>query len=180
MALSEINTGDALPPNYRFLPIPIAELKALAQDREYSLNPVLLDEIRQGPNTCFGIYDGHKVANYFFIFVNPIRIQMTDHLEITFGSRYAYLCAAFTHAKYRGMRMNSIGSILAAKEYFRKGFEELLAYVEANNFGSLRSYERVGWRTVGSVRIARLFGRYFIHTESGCAARSFRVATRDS
>jgi hypothetical protein len=180
IALSEITSDDLLPPQYRFSPIPIDELKTLSDNNEYGINPILIEEVQQGPNVCFGIYDGHTVANYFFVFVNPIRVRMTEHLEISFGSRYAYLCAAFTHANYRGLRMNSVGSLLAAKRYFSRGFKELLAYVESNNFSSLRSFQRVGWRTIGTVRIVRIFGRYFIQTESGCAERSFRVSARAS
>ena len=64
---------------------------------------------------------------------------MSDDLLVTFGADYAYLCATFTHPDYRGLHLNSIGVGLAAKEYRRLGFAVLLAYVESNNFSSLKS-----------------------------------------
>jgi hypothetical protein len=173
IALPAVPFEQNLPRQYRFGCIPAAELTMLSRNPEYSMNPVLLQEMKRGDNACFGIYDGQAVANYLFIFVTPVR--MNDELEVSFGPRYAYLCAAFTHPLYRCLHMNSIASGLADREYLNRGFHELLAYVESNNFSSLRSFARIGWRTIGTIHIFRIFGRYYIHTSAGCDAYSFRV-----
>jgi len=173
IAISEIPTKPALPPNFRFEHIPVGEVARLSQNPEYALHPRLLHEMARGNNTCFGIYDGRTLANYMFVFVTPA--LMTDELEVAFGPRYAYLCAAFTHPRYRGLHVNSLGVDLGVREYLTRGFREILAYVESNNFSSLKSFARCGWRTVGTVHILRLFGRYIIHNGRGCSAYAFRV-----
>ena len=174
LALSSITTEHILPSNYRFERIPGEQLPALSKNKEYGLNPVLLQELARGENVCFGIYDGETLANYLFIFLTPV--LMSDDLEVIFSSRCAYLCAAFTHPAYRGLHLNSIASGLAFKQYSELDVEALLAYVESNNFSSLKSFRRIGWRTIGTVHIVHLFGRYFIRNGPGCGTYSFRVS----
>jgi hypothetical protein len=108
-----------------------------------------------------------------FFFTEPT--MMSDDLQVRFNPGHAYLCATFTHPAYRGLHLNSIGVGLGAKEYQRRGYRVLLAYVESNNFSSLRSLHRIGWEDVGSVDIIRAFGRYFIHNSSGCRPFGFQV-----
>jgi hypothetical protein len=144
--LSEVTFAAPLPRNFRFRRISEKELSLLTQVPEYGINPVLLDEIR-----------------------------WTDELEITFPSGCAYLCATFTHPDYRGRQFNSIGVGLASKEYLTRGLRPLFAYVESNNFSSLRSLHRIGWKRVGTIYVLRMWGRYLILSGRGCKNYGFRV-----
>jgi hypothetical protein len=85
------------------------------------------------------------------------------------------LCATFTHPDYRGLHLNTIGVGLAGNQYLSRGFQGLLAYVESNNFSSLRSLGRGGWNRVGTIHILRMMGRYLIHADQGCNNYAFRV-----
>jgi len=173
VTISKVKRHDPLPAGYLFKPIMPDDLAKLAQDKAYEINPVLLRESRQAGNSCFGIFDGSRLANYLFIYTTPA--LMTDDLQITFGRNYAYLCATFTHPDYRGRHMNSIAAAFASGAYLDKGFKKLLAYVDANNFSSLKSLFRVGWVAVDTIYIVRIFGRYFIRSGAGSSAHEFRI-----
>jgi hypothetical protein len=174
LGLSEVTLEGPLPPNFKFKLISEEELNTLAQIYEYGINHILLEETRSHQdNHCYGIYDGQRLAHYLFMFVTPA--LMTDDLEITFSSGYAYLCATFTHPDYRGLHLNSIGVGLAGREYLSRGFRGLLTYVESNNLSSLRSLYRVGWKQIGTIHILRMLGRYLIHSDKACDSYAFRV-----
>ena len=173
VALSESPVVEPLASHFHFRRIPPAELAEWAATPEYDINPVLLEEVTHEQNSCFGIFDGPRLAQYLFFFTEPT--MMSDDLQVRFNSGHAYLCATFTHPDYRGLHLNSIGVGLGAEEYQRRGYKVLLAYVESNNFSSLRSLHRIGWHDVGSVGIIRAFGRYFIRNSSGCRPYGFHV-----
>jgi hypothetical protein len=65
----------------------------------------------------------------------------------------------FTHPQYRGQRLHAVGMNLALREYLNRGYRGLVSYVESNNFSSLKSVYRLGYRDIGSIAVWKAFGR---------------------
>jgi len=55
------------------------------------------------------------------------------------------------------------------------GYKGFLAYVDWNNFSSLKSCYRLGFTDFGKIYLARFFGRYLVHADGGCANYAFRL-----
>lgn len=171
--LSKSSTVETLPTKLDFREISVEEFRRISEDGEYKIGPIPLREIAQGGNVCFGLFDNGVLANYLLMYATSA--QMTEDLEIHFDSHYGYLCNTFTHPNYRGLHLNSIAVGMGAKEFLARGFRGLLAYVESDNFSSLKSLYRIGWKDVGTIYILRVFGCYFIRASSGCAPYGFHV-----
>ncbi|HLH30360.1 MAG TPA: GNAT family acetyltransferase, partial [Terriglobia bacterium] len=85
-----------------------------------------------------------------------------------FDSRYVYMYKGFTAVAYRGQRLHAIGMTRALAEYQSRGFRGLVSYVESNNFDSLRSCYRMGYRNCGQIRVLRAAGKYFVRPDTHC------------
>jgi hypothetical protein len=169
----KITLKDRLPKGFLFREMSLDEFRAFSKDPEYEIGPILIEELCRNGNKCFGLFDSDgALANYVLMYVSSA--HMNKDLEVSFDEGYAYLCMTFTHPRYRGLHLSSVGVGLAAQRFLDMGYG-LLAYVESHNFSSLRSLSRIGWREVGSVFVVRCLGRYFIHATSGCKPYGFRL-----
>jgi L-amino acid N-acyltransferase YncA len=83
---------------------------------------------------------------------------------------------AFTLERYRGQRLHAAGVTRALEYYRAKGFRGLVSYVESNNFDSLKSSYRMGYRQCGRIRVMRLAGRYFVYREPECKLYGLKVS----
>jgi hypothetical protein len=171
--LPEVSGTYHLPEKYDYKEISPEQFQAIALNREYEIPHRLVQEMSQRGNICYGIFDNGVLANYVLMYSSSARI--TEDLIVCFDSSYGYLCNTFTHPQFRGEHLSSIGVALASNQFFGRGFQELLAYVESHNFSSLKSLYRIGWRDVDTIYVVRLLGRYFIRTGSACRRYGFRV-----
>jgi hypothetical protein len=84
----------------------------------------------------------------------------------------------FTHTRYRGQRLHAIGMMAALEASRADGSGGLVSYVESNNFSSLRSCGRMGYRDFGWIAFARARDRYWIRASAGCREYGFRLEHR--
>ncbi|SEM52606.1 hypothetical protein SAMN04487857_102449 [Pseudomonas sp. ok272] len=144
------------------------------QLRHYALAPVnelpdhFIDEAMAKGDQCFGLFDGEILASYGWYSRQPTPIDPPE-LFLHFSTSFVYMYKGFTHLDYRGQRLHAIGMNLALKHYLEQGFEGLVSYVESDNFDSLKSCYRLGYRDIGSIYLIHLFGRYLSFASSGCA-----------
>ena len=129
--LTTIQKTELLPHGFVFREVGFEEFQTFANNREYEIAPVLLKEAYQPGNVCYGVFTNGVMANYVLMYSTGA--QITDDLAVRFDPLYGYLCNTFTHHRYRGLHLNSIAVTLAAEDFRRRGFEELLAYVESHN-----------------------------------------------
>ncbi len=122
---------------------------------------------------CYAILDGEKLASYGWYSTKPTSIN--PELVLYFNDQWVYMYKGYTHPGYRGQRLHAIGMAKALEAFTKKGFKGLISYVETNNFASLKSVYRMGYRNFGKVRILKIFGRYFIKSDEGCSAYDFTV-----
>src|SRR5262249_50981302 len=97
-------------------------------------------------------------------------------LKLHFNPEYIYMYKGFTHDNYRGQRLHAIGMNLALREYLNRGYRGLVSYVESNNFASLKSVYRMGYKDFGTVYILKMLGEKLIYSSPGCKKYDFYVS----
>ena len=120
---------------------------------------------------CFGIVDNNNLASYGW-YSNAFT-SIDDELELCFDMSWTYMYKGFTKRDYRGQRLHAYGMAMALDAYVKEGKKGLVSYVEANNYRSLRSTVRLGYRNFGKVFLMRAFGGYRIFASTGCRPYAF-------
>lgn len=136
-----------------------------------------VDQALSRGDECFGIFDEDKLASFGWYSSRPTTIEAD--LALHFDPAWVYMYKGFTLGAYRGKRLHGIGMSLALREYTQRGSRGLISYVEGNNFASLRSTEKMGYKQFGAVYMARVRGRALTWSSPGCKPYGFRVEWRD-
>lgn len=131
-----------------------------------------LDALDKG-DECFALFEGDRLASFGWYSNQPTLIS--DGLSLHFDPSWVYMYKGFTLPDYRGKRLHGIGMSLAARAYTERGSRGLISYVKSNNFQSLRSIERMGYRIFGDVYLARVLGRPVTWSTPSCKPYGFRL-----
>jgi hypothetical protein len=157
-----------LPPRFRFTNLDETDLLTFAQIDEYELTADFVRQALAKGDECYAILDGDILASYGWYSHHPTLTNSKD-LILDFDRRtYVYMYKAFTLERYRGMRLHAAGVTRNLARCQALGFQGLLSYVESNNFDSLKSSYRMGYRKCGRIHVARIAGKYLIRTEPEC------------
>ncbi len=148
-------------------------LRDYSKQPEYEIAPEFLEQALSKGDQCFGIVDGDKLASYGW-YSNKATI-ITDELSLHFNPQFIYMYKGFTHNDYRGQRLHAIGMNLALRAYLQQGFQGLVSYVESNNFSSLKSVYRMGYKDFGEIFIMKAADKYLIFPSPGCKQYGFEV-----
>lgn len=175
-----IVTMDSLDPKY-LQTNPKYEHKFLSEEevKKYSKNPEtqisekFLNKALPKGDRCFAILDGDFLAAYGWYSTLPTAIS--DELDLHFDSQWVYMYKGYTHPNYRGQRLHAIGMAKALEAVSKEGSKGLISYVATNNYASLKSVYRMGYRNFGKVRISKMFDKYHIKREEGCEQYAFNV-----
>ena len=157
-----------------------AEFLTTAQLREYAKDPrtemadAFLDQALARGDQCYGIRDGETLAAYGWYSSGGTPTGIAD-FEVSFDADWVYMYKGFTDTRYRGQRLHAIGMTRALQHYRSLRYRGLVSYVEAQNFDSLKSCFRMGYRLFGSVYVVGLFGRSFAFSSPGCRRFGFRL-----
>lgn len=163
------------PEPYRAMFLDPIMLRSFSRDPANELAADFLDEALSKGDACLGILAGDTLAAYGWYACTPTRIDPPD-LVLHHGERYVYMYKGFTHPGHRGRRLHAIGMTMALRHYLDRGFKGLVSYVESNNFKSLNSVSRMGYRIFGTLYVARILGIYLTHASAGCREHRFRIA----
>jgi hypothetical protein len=156
-----------LPDHLRYACLEGARLSLYGRAKENELPEAFVQDALDAGDECYGIVDGNILASYGWYSKASTVVDGT--LRLNFDPQYVYMYKGFTANAYRGKRLHAIGMMLALNEYRNQGFKGLVAYVESNNFDSLKSCYRMGYQSCGRIRVLRLGNRYFIHRGRGCS-----------
>ena len=117
--------------------------------------------------------DGDFLASYGWYSTKPTAIS--DELNLHFDPQWVYMYKGYTHPSYRGQRLHAIGMAKALEAFSEEGYKGLISYVATNNYASLKSVYRMGYRNIGKVKVVKKFNKYHIKREEECKAYSFDV-----
>jgi hypothetical protein len=154
-------------------------LREHAADPVNELSTTFLDEAFAKGDECFGIVVGNRLAAYGWYAFGATRIHPRD-LVLRVSNRYVYMYKGFTHPSHRGRRLYTIGMNLALAHYLGRGFAGMASYVESNNFRALQSTRRMGFATLGTVALLRIFGLYVTCASPGCRKLGLRIEPTES
>jgi hypothetical protein len=143
-----------------------SQLEEFANNPEYDITEEFLASAIEKGDECFGVFVGGVLGSYSWC--SSQSTENSDGLTVSFNSEYAYVYKGFTHLQYRGQHLHAIGMTLALREYLSRGYKGLVAYVESNNFSSLKSFYHLGHRDIGCIVVWKLFGWPIIVARRGC------------
>jgi hypothetical protein len=119
------------------------------------------------------LFDGDALASYGWYSEKPSPID--DHFVLHFDPAYTYMYKGYTLPAYRGRRLHAVGMCRALRAFAGESKTGLISYVEANNFASLRSVARMGYRVFGNVYLLRAANRAFTFATRSCRNYGFWV-----
>lgn len=106
-------------------------------------------------------------------------VPIDEHFSVRFSDDFTYMYKGFTHPDYRGEKLHAYGmagALVAAAKSRKKG---LISYVEIDNFASLKSCDRLGYRIFGTCIALRILGKSFVMTTPGCKRFKFNIQKRE-
>lgn len=150
-----------------------AELQALAATGEYEISKEFLSGALEKGDECYALLEGSRVAAFGWYSRRPTAVN--EELTLHFDPAYVYMYFGYTHADYRGKRLHAFGMTHALRAYTERGCQGMVSFVESDNFASLRSCERMGYKVAGRIHSAKVGGKYWIRASKGCKAFGFRL-----
>ncbi|NOG43914.1 MAG: GNAT family acetyltransferase [Calditrichaeota bacterium] len=159
---------------YRFLTN--EELKEYSKDENNFISPEFLEHAIEKGDYCYAVLDGDVLASYGWYSAKPTEIN--EELSLHFDDSWIYMFKGYTSLDYRGQRLHAIGMARSLKAFAEKGFKGIISYVETNNYASLRSCERMGYKNFGKVCIKKTRRGFRINPEESCAEYSFTVKAK--
>lgn len=149
------------------------ELEPYARAGEHDLDVAFVDEAYRRGDRCHVVFEGTNLCAYGWYSTRPTPID--EQLTLCFDPAYTYMYKGYTVPAYRGKRLHGFGMALALRTITEEGGEGLVSYVLSNNFASLRSVARMGYRIFGDVYVMSAFGHALAYSTPGCRPYGFRV-----
>lgn len=140
--------------------------RKFASDPIYELPESFLDHALENDYKCYAFVQDDVVASYGWIPEKSSAID--DRFLFHHDNTYIQRIRGFTHPNFRGLRLHGFGLVAGLKDYQARGYKGMISVMEAQNYYSRRSLDRIGYETFGMIFVIKLFGRYFIHASKGC------------
>jgi hypothetical protein len=164
----------APPTGYRGAFLEYAQLRKLTNSPEWELSEDFLKDAFAKGDRCYGFTRNGELAAYQWYATAPTQTDWRG-MVANFNSDYVYMYKGFTHPKHRGHRLYPVGVTTVLAEYMKQGCRGFLSIVESNNFASLKSCRRMGYRDVGKILIAALFDRCLLKADPSCETYGLRL-----
>lgn len=150
------------------------ELILYSKDKSNELPIRFLKSAMLKGDKCYAIIDQGEVAGYGW-YSNKETTTDIKKLTFSFDPTYAYMYKGLTKKNYRGQRLHAIGMSWALQRQLEMGAKGLVSYVEAENFDSLKSCYRMGYKKVGTIIVINMFGKNFLYHTKSCKKHNIRL-----
>jgi hypothetical protein len=164
-------------PGYEGRFVDPVELEPLAHARQHELDLGFLEQAIRRNDRCYAMFEGNALAAYGWYAQRPTPID--EHFELHFDDAYTYMFKGYTVPAYRGKRLHAVAMCRALRALAGEGRRGLVSYVASNNFASLKSTARMGYRVFGDVYLVQAAGRSLTWATPGCRSYGFRVEVRN-
>jgi hypothetical protein len=144
-----------------------------SHDRTHGITAEFVGSALARGDRCYALFDGETLAAYGWYSDRPTPLD--EHFVLHFGSGWTYMYKGYTMDAYRGKRLHAVGMCGALRALTDEGRKGLISCVESNNFASLHSVTRMGYRIFGDVYLLRIAGRSFAYATKGCRPYAFWV-----
>jgi hypothetical protein len=131
-----------------------------------TISPPIFCTRRARGDRCYALFDGESLAAYGWYSNLPTPID--EHFVLHFDRAYTYMYGGYTLPAYRGKRLHAVGMCRALRAITEEGKKGLISDVFSNNFASLQSVTRMGYRIFGEVYLFRAGNHCFTYATNGC------------
>jgi hypothetical protein len=135
------------------------EIRACSADPANDIDPWLVERAEAERELCFGVFVNQRLAGYGWCAFGAIDPRHSEGVAMTCPQRIAYTYKGFTHAEFRGKRLNGLRVLLAAKQLAARGIKKIVALVDWTNDASMRSCLDTGGTILGRL-VTIGMGRY--------------------
>ena len=149
------------------------ELERLSRDPAHQMPPEFLRVALARGDRCYALFDGPALAAYGWYSGRPTPLD--EHFTLHFARGWIYMYKGYTLPAWRGKRLHAVGMCRALRALTEEGANGLISCVASNNFASLHSVTRMGYRIFGQAWLARIGGIAATGASAGCRAYGFRV-----
>lgn len=153
--------------------VSVEQLWKYSQDEIYEMPPGFLNTALARGDRCYALFEGDTLAGYGWYSTLPTALD--DHFVLHFDPVWTYMYKGYTLPSYRGKRLHALGMCSALQALTREGRKGLISCAASNNFASLRSVDRIGYRIFGDAYLLRVAGRTFTYATRSCREYGFRV-----
>jgi hypothetical protein len=155
-----------------------AELEAAARAGTHDFTLDFLARALERGDRCYGIFDGGALASHGWYAQQSTPIN--EHYLLHFDPAYTYMFKGHTLPEYRGKRLHAVGMCRALRAFTEEGKRGLVSYVASNNFASLRSVARMGYKIFGNLYLARTARHALAFASGGCLPYGVRASVMSS
>ena len=154
---------------FKYLFLDEHQLKNFAENQDYELPASFVESALQRGDECLGIVDDGELVGYGW-YSNDDTLTDLHQLKFCFDQSYMYAYKGFTKTEYRGQRLQGNRLQSALNHYHEKGYLGIIYYIESDNYDSLKSCFRMGFKVIGSIVVLKAFGKVY-HFNSKSALR---------
>jgi len=154
------------------------ELQRLARDDAHQMPPEFLRIALARGDRCYALFDGLLLAAYGWY--TGQQAPLDEHFTLHFDAGWTYMYKGYTLPAWRGKRLHAVGMCRALRALTDEGKRGLISCVASNNFASLHSVTRMGYRIFGQAGLLRVAGFSATWASAGCRAYGFRVEASDA
>jgi len=148
-----------------------AQLRRFAKGPSNHISDSFLDQALLKGDRCYAFLAGDRLASFGWYSDKPTLID--GGLQLEFDPSWVYMYHGFTHEADRGHRLHAVGMAKALRAFTEMGYRGIVSYVELNNYSSLKSCYRMGYRNFGRIAAFRLFGSFLVRRDRACEPYSF-------
>ena len=149
------------------------QLRECARDDAHQMTPEFVRKALARGDRCYALFDRSALATYGWY--SDLPSPLDDHFVLHFDPAWTYMYKGYTMPAYRGRRLYAVGVCRALRALTEEGQEGLISCVASNNFASLHSVTRMGYKIFGDVYMLRAGGSSFTYATRSCREYGFRV-----
>lgn len=151
------------------------QIKNFAEDSENELPVKFVESALKRGDECLGIIDDGELAGYGW-YSNGDTFTDLHNLKFCFDPAYMYAYKGFTKMEYRGQRLQGLRVRSALNHYHEKGFNGIVYYIESDNYDSLKSCYRMGFKMIGSIVVFKAFGKVYHFNSKSAQQHNVRLS----
>jgi CelD/BcsL family acetyltransferase involved in cellulose biosynthesis len=151
--IAELPPQPALPRAFEWRWLTPSEVRDYAADEVNDLDAAVEKPGGNGDHSCCAVLIGSRLVNYCWYAVGSIEAEHSFGLGLSLPSDTLFLYKAFTHPDFRGRGFHPIGVSRAIESFAQRGISRVIALVENDNWPSLISHAKLGFRRAGRLLV---------------------------
>ncbi|MGD0907497.1 MAG: GNAT family N-acetyltransferase [Candidatus Acidiferrales bacterium] len=158
---------------FEIRPLDAEDLKVKQILTELDLDPEAADIAIKSRVEIFATLQDKSIMSY--LLVSPVPPGLNDDLILEFDDRLAYFYRAFTRPELRGRGLMPSLLQAALARCASRGYRGVVACIDMGNSPSWRAFRSAGFKTLATIRLAKVGGQYWICPRNSQTTPRFHV-----